>query len=62
MPEMVKYKAINSGRAFRCWVVPYISSKIHAHEFRPALCYLYTDWKCNIDCHYCFQYDNDRPG
>ncbi|MEW6267315.1 MAG: radical SAM protein [Thermodesulfobacteriota bacterium] len=23
---------------------------------------MYTDWKCNIDCYYCFQFDNTRPG
>jgi len=58
----IAYKSRNGLRAFRRWVVPYVNSRIHADEFRPVLCYMYTDWKCNIDCHYCFQYDNDRPG
>ncbi len=56
------YKAFNGVKAFRRWVIPYINSRIHSEEFRPVLCYLYTDWKCNIDCHYCFQYNNDLPG
>jgi MoaA/NifB/PqqE/SkfB family radical SAM enzyme len=60
--EKVHYKFINGVRAFRRWVVPYLNSRIHSEEFRPVLCYLYTDWKCNIDCHYCFQYDNNQPG
>jgi len=58
----VHYKSLNGVRAFRRWVVPYFNSRIHAEEFRPVLCYLYTDWKCNIDCHYCFQFDNNKPG
>jgi MoaA/NifB/PqqE/SkfB family radical SAM enzyme len=60
--ETVSYKIVNGVRAFRRWVVPYLNSRIHCDEFRPVLCYLYTDWKCNIDCHYCFQYDNNQPG
>lgn len=56
------YKWNNGTRAVRRWVVPYIYSRIYSSEFRPVLCYLYTEWKCNIDCHYCFQYDNDREG
>lgn len=58
----LNYKASNGVRAIQRWVVPYLNSRIHADEFRPLLCYLYTDWKCNIDCHYCFQYNNDQPG
>lgn len=56
------YKGRNGFRAARCWAVPYLASLLHSEEFRPLLCYLYTDWRCNIDCHYCFQYDNERPG
>jgi len=54
------YKILNGIRALRRWAVPYINSLIHADEFRPILCYLFTEWRCNIDCHYCFQNDNDR--
>ncbi len=58
----IYYKSLNGARAVRRWVVPYLNSRIHNQEFRPILCYLYTDWKCNIDCHYCFQYNNQQPG
>ncbi len=60
--DALRYKCINGVRASRRWVVPYINSRIRPNEFRPLLCYLFTDWKCNLDCHYCFQYDNVRPG
>lgn len=62
MLETMSYKSMNGVRAFRRWVVPYISSRIYAREFRPLLCYMYTEYKCNIDCHYCFQFDNEKPG
>ncbi len=58
----LSYKWNNGTRAFRRWIVPYLFSRIYPHEFRPVLCYLYTEWKCNIDCHYCHQYDNAKPG
>jgi MoaA/NifB/PqqE/SkfB family radical SAM enzyme len=62
MLDHFHYKIRNGVRAFRRWVVPYITSRIHGSDFRPLLCYLYTDWQCNIDCHYCFQYNNGLPG
>jgi len=62
MIAQLKYKADNGTRAIRRWVIPYINSRIHKNEFRPVLCYLYTEYKCNIDCHYCFQFDNALPG
>ncbi|MEE9556118.1 MAG: radical SAM protein, partial [Candidatus Adiutricales bacterium] len=58
----LRYKGSNGIRAIRCWLLPYIKTRIHEHQFRPIVCYLYTEWRCNIDCHYCFQFDNTRPG
>ena len=51
----------NGFRAVRRWVIPWLASRLHGEEFRPLLCCLYTDWRCKIDCRYCFQYDDDRP-
>jgi MoaA/NifB/PqqE/SkfB family radical SAM enzyme len=62
MFQTIRYKSRNGLRAVRRWAIPYLNSRIHAMEFRPVLCYLYTEWRCNIDCHYCFQYNNDLPG
>ena len=62
MLDTIGYKSLNGVRAARRWAIPYINSRIHADEFRPVLCYLYTEWRCNIDCHYCFQYDNHNDG
>ena len=56
------YHANNGVRAFRRWMVPYIQSRIYADEFRPLLSYLFTEWKCNLDCHYCWSYNNKVKG
>lgn len=62
MLEKLHYKARSGYQAVRRWVVPYVGSRFHPEELRPLLAYLHTDWQCNLDCHYCFQYDNGRPG
>lgn len=56
------YKAKNGIKAFRRWVIPYFMSRVYSNKFRPVLSYLYTEYQCNIDCHYCFQHDEKRPG
>jgi MoaA/NifB/PqqE/SkfB family radical SAM enzyme len=62
MLQNINYKLNNGVRAIRRWVVPYLNSLAHPDELRPVLCYLYTEWRCNIDCHYCHQYDNTQEG
>jgi MoaA/NifB/PqqE/SkfB family radical SAM enzyme len=62
MLQTIRFKGLNGVRAIRRWAIPYLYSRIHVNDFRPVLCYLYTEWRCNIDCHYCFQFDNDKPG
>ncbi len=62
MIRTATYKVLNGAKAVRRWVIPYLNSRLHPNEFRPVLCYLYTEWQCNIDCHYCFQYNNNLPG
>jgi MoaA/NifB/PqqE/SkfB family radical SAM enzyme len=62
MLDKVNYKGLNGIRAVERWVIPYLNSRVRAGEFRSVLCYLYTEWRCNIDCHYCFQFNNDLPG
>jgi MoaA/NifB/PqqE/SkfB family radical SAM enzyme len=58
--DTLGYKAVNGVRAVKRWVVPYVRSRLHPAEFRPVLCYMYVEWRCNIDCHYCFQFDNTK--
>jgi len=57
-----KFKAKNLIRAIRCWFIPYLKSRYHSQEFRPLCSFLFTDWKCNVDCHYCWAWDNTKKG
>ncbi len=56
--RLAKYRIKNGGRALNRWVVPYAKSRVYNNQLRPVLSYLFTEWKCNINCHYCFQYNN----
>ncbi|MBD3310526.1 radical SAM protein [Candidatus Woesearchaeota archaeon] len=60
--KKTRHRIKNAVRAVRSWVIPYARSRFRQDEFRPILSYLFTDWKCNIDCHYCFDFDNKREG
>jgi len=60
--ETKSYHANNFVRAFRRWLVPYVQSRIMADQFRPLLSYLFTEWKCNVDCHYCWAFNNKVKG
>ena len=49
-------------RALRGWLYPYLGSLVTPGEFHPIICYLFTEWKCNLDCHYCWAFDNRVRG
>jgi MoaA/NifB/PqqE/SkfB family radical SAM enzyme len=57
-----EYNALNRTRNVHGWLLPYLKSRIYARRFRPILSYIFTDWKCNIDCHYCWAFNNKIPG
>src|SRR5450759_5527715 len=49
-------------RAMRGWLLPYFKSRVLPGEFHPLIAYLFTEWKCNLDCHYCWAFDNHVKG
>ncbi len=49
-------------RAMRGWLFPYIKSRLLPGDFHPIIAYLFTEWKCNLDCHYCWAFDNRVKG
>ena len=49
-------------RAIRGWAVPYFQSRLLPGDFHPIIAYLFTEWKCNLDCHYCWAFDNRVKG
>jgi MoaA/NifB/PqqE/SkfB family radical SAM enzyme len=48
--------------AMRGWAFPYVKSRVLPGDFHPIVGYLFTEYKCNIDCHYCYSYNNKVKG
>ena len=44
------------------WAFPYFKSRLLPGDFHPIVAYLFTEYKCNLDCHYCYSYDNRVKG
>ncbi len=49
-------------RAMRGWAFPFIRSRVMPGDFHPMIAYLFNEWKCNLDCHYCWAFDNTVRG
>jgi MoaA/NifB/PqqE/SkfB family radical SAM enzyme len=57
-----EYHRLNTKRAFMCWGWPFAKSLVKQKELRPIIAYLFTEFKCNVDCHYCWSFNNDVKG
>src|SRR5450432_1247679 len=57
-----EYQKKNALSAWKSWGAPFFKSKFHSGELRPIIPYLFTEWKCNLDCHYCWSYNNRVKG
>jgi MoaA/NifB/PqqE/SkfB family radical SAM enzyme len=58
-------RAFHNFKAWRTWKglgAPYFKSRVLPGELRPLIAYLFSEWKCNLDCHYCWSYDNTVKG
>ncbi len=62
IPDKRKWTAPLVYRAMRGWLFPYIRSRTLPGDFHPIIAYLFTEWKCNLDCHYCWAFDNTVKG
>ncbi len=62
--EMTKreYHKLNAIRTWKTWGAPYFKSRWYSDDLRPIIPYLFTEWKCNLDCHYCWSYNNAVKG
>jgi MoaA/NifB/PqqE/SkfB family radical SAM enzyme len=61
-PYRSRYSWQAVSRALRGWLMPYLRSIVLPGEFHPIIAYLFTEYKCNIDCHYCWAFDNRVKG
>jgi MoaA/NifB/PqqE/SkfB family radical SAM enzyme len=57
-----KYGPAQIAHAMRGWALPYLKSRILPGHLHPIVSYLFTEWKCNLDCHYCWAFDNRVKG
>lgn len=57
-----EYQTLGALRTWNMWGKPYFKSRWHSGELRPIIPYLFTEWKCNLDCHYCWSYNNTVKG
>jgi uncharacterized Fe-S cluster-containing radical SAM superfamily protein len=48
--------------ALHGWALPYAKSRMLPGDFHPIIAYLFTEWKCNLDCHYCWAFENSVKG
>src|SRR5258708_12261886 len=49
-------------KTMKGWMFPYFKSRALPGDFQPIIAYLFTEWKCNLDCHYSWSYDNRVKG
>ena len=49
-------------RKTRGWLFPYLRSRILPGEFHPITAYLFLEYKCNVDCWYCWSFNNKVKG
>ena len=49
-------------RKVRGWMFPYIRSRVLPGEFHPITAYLFVEYKCNLDCWYCWAFNNKVKG
>ncbi len=68
-PEFLKqemsesqYRRFNLARGWKAWGTPYLKSRWYSKDLRPIVTYLFTEYGCNLDCHYCWSYNNKTRG
>lgn len=49
-------------RKMRGWLFPYVRSRVLPGDFHPITAYLFLEYKCNIDCWYCWSFNNKVKG
>jgi MoaA/NifB/PqqE/SkfB family radical SAM enzyme len=61
-PYCTRISPFALNRALRGWLYPFLKSRILPGEFHPIIAFLFTEYKCNLDCHYCWAFNNKVPG
>jgi uncharacterized radical SAM superfamily Fe-S cluster-containing enzyme len=61
-PEKRDWTRAQVWRKVRGWLIPYFRSRVLAGDFHPITAYLFVEYKCNLDCWYCWAFNNKVKG
>jgi MoaA/NifB/PqqE/SkfB family radical SAM enzyme len=61
-PEKRDWSFSQAYLAMQGWLFPYIRSRVLPGEFHPIIAYLFLEYKCNLDCWYCWAFNNKVKG
>jgi len=61
-PETRDWTLPQIYRKMKGWLFPYIHSRVLPGDLHPIIAYLFTEYKCNLDCWYCWAYNNQVKG
>jgi MoaA/NifB/PqqE/SkfB family radical SAM enzyme len=64
-PRWPTDRKFHNAKAWRTWKslgAPYFTHRLMPGQLQPLISYLFSEWKCNLDCHYCWSYDNSVKG
>ena len=61
-PERRQWTREQLMRKARGWLLPYVRSRVIPGDFHPITAYLFLEYKCNIDCWYCWSFNNQVKG
>jgi MoaA/NifB/PqqE/SkfB family radical SAM enzyme len=61
-PEKREWTFSQAYRSMQGWLFPYIRSRVLPGEFHPIIAYLFVEYKCNLDCWYCWAFNNKVKG
>ena len=56
-PRWETERKFHNFKAWRTWKglgSPYFKHRIMPGDLQPLISYLFSEWKCNLDCHYCW--------
>ncbi len=62
LPDKRGWRPHEIYRKMRGWLFPYIKSRVLPGDFHPITSYLFLDYKCNLDCWYCWAFNNKVKG
>jgi len=62
IPEKRDWTMSQVYHKMRGWLFPYIRSRVLPGTFHPITSYLFVEYKCNLDCWYCWAYNNKVKG